>query len=103
MPNKRQGKWQPFDALAGHKEALRRVEKEFDKCPRPILSEDELEQLNYKIRNINCKDVIIKHYHQGFFKEVEGEIKKIDEIKRELIINNERIKLCNIVEISEKA
>ena len=47
MPNKeRRGKWQPFDALEGYQRSLRQVEYERKKIPKPVLSEDALEELN---------------------------------------------------------
>ncbi|HHU56573.1 MAG TPA: YolD-like family protein [Acholeplasmataceae bacterium] len=103
MQNKRKGKWQPFDALSGYKESLQQVENERKKIPKPILSEDMLEELNYKIQSVlNC-DIVIKYYYRGYINSVEGRIKKIDTINRELYIDDKKIKINNIIDIIEKA
>lgn len=105
MPSKeRQGKWQPFDALEGYKTSLRNVEYEKTKIPKPILLPDELEQLNYRLIHAIEENKTIKviYYKDGFNYEIEGEVTKVNNISKEITINDQTIKLnCinNIIEI----
>lgn len=102
MPNKnRQGKWQPFDALEGFQTAIRQVDSEKAKVPKPILFPDELEELNNQLINVFENQTAIKiiYYHNGYYKELEGIVNKIDAIQKEIIIDNQRLKIDAIIKI----
>ena len=52
MNKKRKGQYMPFNALKGFNEYLREAERELEKEEEIILSEDKLEELNYKLEKI---------------------------------------------------
>lgn len=102
MPNNnRQGKWQPFDALEGFQKAIRQVESEKSKVSKPILFPDELEKLNNQLIAAFENQTIIKiiYYYNGYFKEIEGVVNKIDDIQKEIIIDSQRLKFDLIIKI----
>jgi hypothetical protein len=105
MPNikERQGKWQPYDALEGYQASLRKVEHEKGKIARPVLSPDALEELDEKLKRAMDTDQRIKisFYQDGYVKEAEGLIVKVDPIDRLVMLNSTSIKLSAILDIDE--
>jgi len=102
MPSKeRQGKWQPFDALSGYQNSLRKVEHEKGKISKPVLLPDALEELNEKLVSaINNNDsVVISYYENGYINEIEGFISKVDTVYKEIVISSIKIKLNSIQDI----
>jgi|SRR5690554_183701 len=101
MPNNRKGKWQPFDALKGYKDALSDVEKQRDKVDKPLLSEDELMILNYKITSAykNKHKIKLEFYQDGFIKNIEGKIIKIDQINRKIHLDCKVVNLDMVTNI----
>lgn len=103
MPNKeRRGKWQPFDALEGYQRSLRQVEYERKKIPKPVLSEDALEELNdliiYALES--QKEVVVDYYQDGYRHFCEGFIKDINPIEGRIKIDNKVIKLNYLLKIT---
>lgn len=103
----RKGKWQPFDALEGYSDALRKVEREKEKREKPILLTDKLEELNEKLFNSfeEKKEIEIEYYNRGFLDKFVGVVSKIDYINKEIIINQEegkkKLKINLIIDIKE--
>lgn len=103
----RKGKWQPFDALEGYSDALRKVEKEKEKCEKPILLNDKLEELNEKLlSSFEAKrEIEIEYYNRGYLENLVGVVCKIDYINKEIVINQEdgkkKLKINLIIDIKE--
>jgi hypothetical protein len=104
MPSKqRQGKWQPYDALVGFQQSLRNAEFEQEKIPKPVLLPDQAEELNFRLFDAydSQKQIIATYYQNGYLYKLEGKIQRIDPITREIKINNQKVKLNEIVDIEE--
>lgn len=104
MLNKeRKGKWQPFDALEGHRKHLKEAEYESGKQTKPILFSDEIESLNYILVNAyqNKLEIRIYYYNNGYINEVSGIISKIDTINKLLILDKLKINLNMVIKVEE--
>ncbi|MGD9605112.1 MAG: YolD-like family protein [Bacilli bacterium] len=102
MPtNERQGKWQPFDGLAGFKKSINGTEQGRIRQTKPTLMPDELELLNEKLQNAlhSQNEVEIIYFQAGYFCKVRGEISKADFVFKEIFINGKRIKISSITKI----
>ncbi len=99
--DKRKGKWMPFDSLDGHRRSLRDAEKELEKEPFPILSDDEIDELNFIINQalIEKTKVRIEFFSDGKRILKEGYIKKVDTSNNVLLLDNYKITLSLIVNI----
>ena len=89
----------PFDALKGFNEALREKEKEYEE--RRELSEEEINKISEKLKNLDKGDVIkITHYiNQKYLTEIIT-ITKIDVISQKIITKeNTIIKFIDIFKI----
>lgn len=96
-------KWLPFDALTGFKKAIIELKRKRLKRERPILSEDQNEILNNKLKivleyKLTCN---IYYYKNGYIEYISGNIKKIDLIKKAIFIEKEQIEVEDILEIEE--
>lgn len=88
----------PFDALKGFREAL--AEKERVIVPKRELSEEQKEELDFKLRQIRKLDIITAEYFQnGEYVKVTGMVSGMDESSRILRIVNEKIAFEDIVDL----
>ena len=96
----------PFDALKGLQEALREREKQLEYVERVELSDEEIEKLSEKLQMLEISSwVRVKYYCNKMYKEICGNVKIVDSIKKKLIIavGNEslEIRFCDIFNIKE--
>jgi len=88
----------PFAALKGYEEELRKKEKVV--VPRAELSEDMLELLDRKFRQIRKQDMVtVTWYHNGESLRVTGMVAKIDCDQRILQIVNLRMSFADIYDV----
>ena len=89
----------PFDALKGLQEALRSKEIEYEE--KKEISEEEQEKISAQLCLLDMGDNIkIKYYFDRKYITIEGIVKKIDFIKKVIILVNENvIKFDDILEI----
>ena len=83
-------KWAPFDALVGFKELINKMHYNRNKKPKPILSSDQLENMDYLLQEALIKklELVFDYYEDGYIKTVYGKIKKVDQINQLIILNN---------------
>lgn len=91
----------PFDALKGFREALE--EKERIVVPKRELSEEQKEELDFKLRKVRKKDIVtVEYFHDGEYVQVTGMVSGIDEIGRGIKIVNTRIEMGDVVDLREE-
>ena len=79
----------PFDALKGVREAV--GEKEQIIVPERDLSEEKKEELDWKLRQIQIRDIVTVEYFMGReYVQVTGMVTRIDDVSRTLEIGNAR-------------
>lgn len=90
----------PFDALKGFREALE--EKERVVVQKRELSEEQKEELDFKLRQIRKMDMItVEYFHDGEYVQVTGVVSRIDETSRVLKIVNTKIEFEDIINFYE--
>ncbi len=88
----------PFDALKGFREALR--EKEKIVVDKRELSEEQKEELDYKLRQIHKMDMItVEYFQEGEYVQTTGVVTRIDENSRVLKIVNKKIDFDDISDL----
>ncbi|WP_268222140.1 YolD-like family protein [Staphylococcus ureilyticus] len=98
-------KWQPFKTMPEQYERLEQYVEDQNKIDKPLLSDDQLYELNeiLMFKMINDPEVIISYYERGYIKNIEGYIRKVDDYEQMLYLNEgtglSRISLKDIVEI----
>ncbi|MFU0762250.1 YolD-like family protein [Staphylococcus pasteuri] len=79
-------KWAPFATLPEQFETIYQYIIDQNKIERPILSEDQLSELNFRLHQslqLN-QPVIVQYYDAGYFKSIELNIERIDAITFEV-------------------
>lgn len=78
--------------LPEHKEELIKLGKDKEKVPKPILDEQELEQINIDIYNSLNYTMTIKItiWEDGYVKPIEGIVDKIDYVSKTLLIDTDK-------------
>lgn len=98
-------KWQPFASLPEQANYINKLIYEMNKIERPILSEDQLNELNETLFRAfeNKEQIALEYFHDGYIYLVEGIIIKIDPIKKSLIVENnnkrDKFSIASIVNI----
>jgi len=91
----------PFDALKGFREALE--EKERIVVPKRELSEEQKEELDFKLRQIHKMDIItVEYFQDGEYVQVTGVVARIDETSRVMKIVNTKIAFEDIVDLRKE-
>ena len=96
-------KWAPFDALVGYGAMIREMKLRLSKKDKPLLSDDQYDELNQKLMVAFHQDleISIVYYEDGYTKSTWGKIKKIDALNQVIILNPfDRIKATDIIEIT---
>lgn len=88
----------PFDALKGFREALK--EKERILVAKKELSEEQKEELGYKLNQIQKMDMVtVEYFQNGEYVQVTGVVSKIDTGSRILKIVNTKIPFDDIADL----
>ncbi|MCX4361409.1 YolD-like family protein [Mucispirillum schaedleri] len=105
----RAAQFAPFSALPGHSEAVKETERITETSYS--LDEEEKERINYILQNIlyntnAVNNIYVKYFiaderkSGGRFVKVTGIIKKIDTYNRLIIVNDTKINIDDIMDIS---
>lgn len=91
--------FQSFDALKGFRELLKQQEKLI--VEEKILSEDDLAELDYKVKQIQVGQVIeIIYYDKNDYVKLEGKVAKLNFETKMIQIVKTKLDLKSIVEIN---
>lgn len=95
-------KYLPFDALKGLKEAINLEYSENQKREFPLLSEDQLlniDEIIFECYSLN-KPINISYFEDGDFNEYSGVIERIDYINRQIVlIPKRRFSINRIIDV----
>ncbi|QVK21315.1 YolD-like family protein [Mycoplasmatota bacterium] len=97
-------KWNSFNALLAHGSNVQKMMLERKKLPKPILSVDQLEELNdlLTLAYLDKFEIVIYYYKSGYIFDHEGVIKKIDQYTKEIIFEGFRVKVLDVIKIIKK-
>ncbi|MDN5613219.1 MAG: YolD-like family protein [Staphylococcus equorum] len=108
-PNIPQGrhmvKWQAFKTMPEQYERIEQYMLDQNKIERPILSDDQINNLNQKLidKMFNNPYVELKYFEEGYIKEISGYVHKVDVHNSELQLSVRgeinKFSLLDIVEI----
>lgn len=81
-------KWAPFDSLVGFRTNIEQMLIERNKIEKPILSLDQINELNNQINQIDLgkTNVLIEYYEKGFIYQLTTTINKIEPAFKKLIL-----------------
>ena len=87
-----------------HRKELKKLKKHEDDKEKPTLDKQEKEMINTKLQQAihNNLAITIKYYEDKSFKTITGSIKKTDVNKGVIFINDQKIKVENLVGIKLK-
>ena len=73
-------KWAPFATMPEQYEMLNQLKQEQNKIDKPILSDDQLNDLNDKLifKMYNDPAIDVRYYLKGYIQTIEGYIHKVD-------------------------
>lgn len=88
----------PFDALRGFREELKDREQVFE--PKRELSEEQMEEIDRKLRQIGKGDVVtIEYYREGNYEYATGTVTAIDKENEKIMLVRGEIPFQDIADI----
>ena len=95
-------KWAPYKSLPEQEDYLVKMEEEKNKVDKPLLSDDELIELDTKLSTYNRGDPISIEYHDyGFIKTVDDYLDYIDTINKRIVLKNRMsIPVSNVLSLN---
>lgn len=95
-------KWAPYKSLPEQEDYLEKMEEEKNKVDKPLLSDDELIELDTKLSTYNREDSIsIEYYDYGFIKTVDDYLDYIDAINKRIVLKNRMsIPVSNVLSLN---
>lgn len=105
MNNHETTKWAPFNAVVNGNELLSNIMEEKSKVDKPILSDEQINNLEVKIMKSYRKKSEIKliYYKNGTSNIIDGQITKLDAINKVINLNYcTNINFNDIIDILEK-
>lgn len=95
-------KWAPYKSLPEQEDYLEKMEKEKNKVDKPLLSDDELIELDTKLSTYNRGNPIsIEYYDNGFIKTVDDYLDYIDTINKRIVLKNRMsIPVSNVLSLN---
>jgi len=90
--------------LVEHRKRLKELKEHEDDREKPTLDDQEMAVINFKLQQAidNNLEVKINYYESKRFKTIIGEIKKVDINRKEIVINEEKIKFEDLIGIRLK-
>lgn len=95
-------KWAPYKSLPEQEDYLEKMEEEKNKVDKPLLSDDELIELDTKLSTYNRGDPIsIEYYDYSFIKTVDDYLDYIDTINKRIVLKNRMsIPVSNVLSLN---
>ena len=96
-------KWAPYKSLTEHTDTLERTRKNREKVEKPIISNEEAEDINNILVNYNGEELTIEYYRNEQIIKEDIIIKRIDIYEKKLVLLSRKIiKLSEIVSLKIK-
>ena len=88
-------KWKPFNTLLKYKDILD-IERNRNLIDKPVIMEDRITKIDNILKDALVK---VKYFNKGILFYITGNIKKVNEIEKYILINNTRIYYKNLIDI----
>lgn len=91
-------KWQTAFFLPEHKKLLKEVENDYYKSKKPILSENQIEEIEEVLSEslANQKTINVITWKAGFFNQYTGYVTKINPLEKQIMFKSELDSLIKI-------
>ena len=100
MSDRGMKKWAPFSSLIEQATCLEEMKYQRNKIPKPELTEDQKEKINYILQTYKKgQEITVKFFHDGYLYYVKTQIKRIDLENQVLILINGKLNFSDIIDI----
>ena len=91
MSDRGMKKWAPYKSLQEQWEVLDHLHEKEERIERPILSNEQAEEINDKLVNYDGQEYEFYYYKRGKILKEKSTIHKIDAFNKVIILNNKVI------------
>ena len=79
-------KWAPYKSLPEQEKYLKKLKEDQEKVERPVMSSDEMEEINEILVNYAGEEVLISYWRNEKVNNVTTTIKKIDVDNKKIVL-----------------
>ena len=97
MSDRGMKKWAPYKSLQEQWEVLDKISEEQERVERPILSEEQAEEINQVLVEYHGQELEFYYFKRNKILKEKSTIKKIDAFNKLIILNNKVI--INIMDL----
>lgn len=90
MSDRGMKKWAPYKSLVEHDPAINKMKEDKKKISKPLISNEEAEEINEILETYNGEPIIITIYKNGELIDIETSLKRIDPYEHKLILPNRK-------------
>ncbi len=94
-------KWAPYQSLIEQGKYLAELRERRSRVPRPLISSDRAEEINYVLAHYESGPVKAKYWRDGHIHEFVDSIKKIDETSKRLYFSTRSIDFKDLLDLEE--
>ena len=94
-------KWAPYQSLIEQGKYLAELRERRSRVPRPLISSDRAEEINYVLVNYESGLVKAKYWRDGHTHEFVDSIKKIDETSKRVYFSTRSIDFKDLLNLEE--
>ncbi len=92
-------KWKPFNTLLKYKDILD-IERNRSLIDKPVIMEDRIIKIDNILKDANENTLVkVKYFNKRILFYITGNIKKVNEIEKYILIYNTRIYYKNLIDI----
>ena len=95
-------KWMPYRSLNEQEKFLSAMRREKAKRQKPLLSEEEAEEINRLLCEYHGQEIVLTYWEDGFLFELQGFLNKISAEGHYLILNDVKIDFRVLTSLREK-
>ena len=86
MSDRGMKKWAPYKSLPEQEKYLKKLKEEQEKPARPVISSDEMEEINEILVNYAGEEIVITYWRNEKINSVTTTIKKIDVDNKKIVL-----------------
>ena len=92
-------KWKPFNTLLKYKDILD-IERNRSLIDKPVIMEDRIIKIDNILKDVNENTLVkVKYFNKGVLFYITGNIKKVNEIEKYILIDRFRIYFRELIKI----
>jgi type IV secretory pathway VirB9-like protein len=100
MKDRGMKKWAPYASLIEQKETVHQMKSKREKIAKPLLSQEQAEEINQQLLSLKKGDWIkLEYFFNGLVTRLEGQLRQINLDQKFLIVDNQKLHFTDLTNL----